>query len=185
MRLSPDGTRLFISTMKCATNTVYDALEKIDWMPITKGVHPKPVERLAEIHFTICRNPYDRAVSIWASTCLRDEDRYNAKKHILSKSGDPNKFSDFVRICLDGPITWTPHNWLFSNQTDWYDSMVVDAFCHIENLKPEIESITGPLEISNINVSQHKPWYQYMTPKIVKRLNKWAGNDFDLGYNKL
>jgi len=172
--------------MKCATNTMYEVLDGLGWKEVAEGVHPRPTEQMADVHFTICRNPYDRAVSIWASTCLRNGDRYNAVNKIKSEGGNPEKFEDFVKHCLLTEKNWTPHNWLFSNQMDWSNSTVIDAWVHIENLKQELEAFTGPLEkLPKVNTSKHKAWYQHMTPKIVKMINEWAEPDFWLGYNKL
>ena len=96
---------LFFSTMKCATNTLYELLPKVGgvqkWsVDNNPGFHPRPVERMADVHFTVCRNPYDRAVSIWASTCLRGGDRYGTKAQVEKEGGNYGNLEDFVRTCL-------------------------------------------------------------------------------------
>ena len=168
---------LFVSTMKCATNTMYEALPG---QRKGKGVHPRPKGRLRPVHFTVCRNPYDRAVSIWASTCLREKDRYNAIKRIQSQGGDYTNFDDFCRYCLTS-YHWTWNQWLFRNQTDWHP--VIDRFVHIENLKEETEAIVGEIpKLPTINKSDHEHWRHYMSDTAVEIINEWAGRDFELGY---
>lgn len=180
--------------MKCATNTLYDLLPQIGGIKLwgvngNPGFHPRPGERMADVHFSVCRNPYDRAVSIWASTCLREGDRYGTKAQIKKEGGNPDNFTDFVKSCLmeKWQSTGDRHNPdLFMSQFDWYKSTVLDLLVHIEELKPEIESIVGEIPaLSRINESKHKPWYQHMTPEAVDLINEWAPNDFDFGYNKL
>jgi len=98
MMINPDW--LFVSTMKCATNSLYAALPETGATRHGRGFHPRPSKRLRPLQWTVVRNPYDRAVSIWASTCLRHGDRYKAKARIRSVGGDPESFDDFVAACL-------------------------------------------------------------------------------------
>lgn len=181
---------LFISTMKCATNSMYQLLPQIGGQQLwntSGGFHARPTGRFAKRHFTIVRNPYDRAVSIWASTCLRNNDRYNAASKIRSEGGDPNSFEDFCVTCLaDDPWLWTPHGWLFTNQHDWINTFILDELVHIENLKPELERIVGPVpDLPTENKSEHRPWLTHMTQDAVDVINDWAEDDFGLGYDRI
>lgn len=172
---------LFVSTMKCATNTMYSVLpgEKIG-----QGFHPRPQERLEPIHFTICRNPYDRAVSIWAATCFREDDRHQAQARIRDMGGDPENFTDFCRYCLSESFEWSWNDWLFRNQSEWHLGAVLDRIIPIENLKA-VEEIVGELpDLPTENKSKHKPWEEYLNPEVIHRINKWAGDDFQYGYEK-
>lgn len=181
---------LFISTMKCGTNSMYKMLPQIggDSLWNKQGAfHARPTGRFAETHFTIVRNPYDRAVSIWASTCLRNGDRYNAIGKIRANGGDASRFEDFCKACLTGsPFNWTPHGWLFSNQSKWIKTFIADEFVHIENLKEELERIVGPVpDIPVENKSEHKDWFKYMTQETVDIINDWAESDFGFGYGRI
>ncbi len=95
-------------------------------------------------------------------------------------------FVDFCVSCLQGdPRKWTPHEWLFRNQSDWYDTTVIDMLVHIENLKPELESIVGPVpDLPFENKSEHEDWKTHMTPQTLEIIGKWAGDDFNLGYEE-
>lgn len=187
MVIHPDQKWCFVSTMKCATNTLYEILPKIGGHKVQECFHPRPTIRLADIHFTVCRNPYSRAVSIWASTCLRDGDRYNAIKRIKSEGGDPNNFDDFCKYCLVGdPRIWTPHEWLFRNQHSWWDTTIIDRILHMENLHQELQQIVGKIpELPTKNKSDHNPWAVYTSPDAIEIINQWAPRDFLLGYDKL
>ena len=96
MIIHPDGW-VFVSTMKCATNTMYKVLPEIGGHRVQGGFHARPRVRIYDTHFSVCRNPYDRAVSIWASTCLRHGDRYNAVNKIKSDGGRHDSFEDFCK----------------------------------------------------------------------------------------
>lgn len=177
---------LFMSTRKCATNTMYDALKKIGGRRIG-GFHSTVSQRKADVQFTICRNPYDRAVSIWASTCMRGSDRYHARMHIGSKGGNPDDFGDFVRYCLPGDRAWrwARDPWLFRNQTDWLDRMQpLDRICFFESLQEDVSAIVGPIDLPVLNSSDHPIWESLMTPEIAERIEAWAPKDFALGYEK-
>lgn len=162
---------------------MYEILDGRSWLTLSSDYHARPNHYMAELQFTICRNPYDRAVSIWASTCK--DKKYGVKDWIEKNNGDPAKFKDFVRYCLDGSIHWTGVEWLFRNQTDWYKDTFIDLSIQMENLEEELEPIIGQIDLPIKNTSDHKSWEEYMTPKIVERLNKWAGDDFKLGYEEL
>ena len=172
---------LFVSTRKCATNAMYDCLpgERVG-----KGFHPRPQARLAPLHWTIVRNPYDRAVSIWASTCRREGDKYGIKA--LLKTDHPG-FADFARRCLAGNLDWAPRDpWLFKNQSEWIEEMLIDRIVHFETLSEELPGIVGPVDLRISNASNHAAWQEYMTPETIGIINKWAAADFErFGYEQI
>lgn len=192
---------LFVSTMKCATNSLYDALKKLPGTFWDGGneFHGRPNRRVAPIHWTTCRNPYDRAVSIWHSTCVREENqqRYDAYPYIIEQGEDPISFDTFVElILLEHPTLRNP--WLWRNQSDWHDTFIVDYVFNVERLESELKA--EPLGISvklpRLNVSHGRDfWQEYYKGKTIKNLKwpsmtkkmvqKWAGDDFDrYGYDK-
>jgi len=172
--------------MKCATNSLYKLFDEMGWMRLGEGFHPITKDRLADVHFTVCRNPYDRAVSIWSSTCLREGDRYGAVKQIKDNDGWHGNFGDFVDHCLLSDLKWSNNPWLFKNQSDWRAMMLLDLIVPIEHLKEGLEELMGPLpQLPKENTSPHRDWEQYMTPEIIEKLNKWAGEDFSVGYERL
>lgn len=182
MILMPDKW-LFVSTMKCATNSLYYDLEKAggQWAG-GKDFHGIPRERMAPYHWSVCRNPYDRAVSIWASTCVRPKNqrRYEAWPTILRAGGSPGSFDDFVSLVLHPGIE-SRVPWLWRNQTDWQDQFLLDGVMHLENLEEEIaEKLDLNLQLSHKNTSTHMSWATYYTnPKTVRLVQEWAGRDFE------
>jgi len=177
----------FISTMKCATNSLYKALPGMPLWDVTGDFHARPAKRLARTHFTVVRNPYDRAVSIWASTCMREGDRHGAKALIKAHHGNPEDFEDFCRFCLVmDPEHWAKVPWLFKNQTDWIDTFLCDRVARMESLEKDIEEIVGErINLPVENKSEHRPWMDYMTPFAAMVIDDWAPKDFKYGYDKL
>lgn len=180
MKISDDKSWLFISVRKCATNTMYRSLPG---KRIGTGFHgrPQPGERLADKHFTIVRNPYDRAVSIYASTVLRPKDHYGAKAMC------DGTFEDFCRRCLiTSNQRWGREPWLFRNQSSWLDGLVIDHYLRFENLQDDVESLGLGIELAHENVSEHAPWESYINDITLPLLNEWAGHDFEkYGYDRI
>ncbi len=179
---------LFVSTMKCATNTLYDALQKqfegTEWFAERQSVfHGIPEKRIAPIHWTVCRDPYDRAVSIWHSTCVREsnQDRYDAHGYIKSLGGDPLNFEDFVEFILSRkPRLNNPYLWL--NQSEWHDLFICDLFLHIEDLESELrEHLDLDLDLPHLNVSEGRgKWHEYYKNEdTMSKVALWAGDDFE------
>lgn len=193
MILANDESWLFVSTMKCATNTLYEALAHLGkrvqagQMGAVGGAsHPVPTERLAPRHWTVCRNPYDRAVSIWASTALRDEgDKYWVREVMEERGADWKNFAHFVEFCLLRKPKPRIRN-LFEPQHLWHDTFIHDTVVRFENLRSEVEGLVGPLEhFPRKNTSERAHWSDYLTNDIAEMVERWAGEDFDrYGYAK-
>ena len=168
--------------MKAATNSLYAALPGVRY---GRGFHPRPAkgERIRPLQWTVVRNPYDRAVSIWASTCLRDGDRYRAKARIKSVGGDPESFDDFVAACLANGYVWAGgHSWLFRNQADWLDGRVIDCYARFDELYADVAGIIGEVvSFPRENQSKHAPWYSYYARAQTRALVlRWASSDWSL-----
>ncbi len=181
------GKWLFVSTMKCATNTLYKALQEqvegAEWFSEGKSqFHGLPTKRRAPIHWTTCRNPYDRAVSIWHSTCVRESNRhrYQAAPHIVDMGGDPLCFADFVEhILLARPQLHNKYLWL--NQSCWQDRFLHDLVLPVESLTSSIEEELGiKLDLPYENVSEGREvWQEYYKDEGLRRIVRWwAGDDF-------
>jgi len=209
MILLPDKW-LYISTMKCATNSLYKDLKAqvlgAEWaggnnfhaIPSSSS-HPIPVGgtkhkadcgekvRLAPLHWTVVRNPYARAVSIWASTCVRESNRakYEPFELIKAAGGDPINFEDFVNhVLLPQPKLRVP--WLYRNQSEWVSQFICDKFLHLETLEADLEATLGqPIKLSMENTSEHDEWKGYYTEPIKRKVLTWAGEDFSkFGYSE-
>ncbi len=191
------GEWLFISTMKCATNTLYKALTEPEvgglWAG-GKNFHALPRAyvagkkgtsvclRLAPLHWTCCRNPYSRAVSIWASTCLNKEntERYDAKRWIQKQGGDPADFADFARHVLARPDAKLRVPFLWRDQCSWQDQFIHDVVLKVENIEAEIAELLGlELELPQENTSPHADWKSYyIDPEIREIVREWGWADF-------
>jgi len=170
---------LFVSTMKCATNTLYRALPTIGGKRAGVGFHGRPDGRERDMQWTVIRDPYDRAVSIWASTCRRDGDRYRARARIKSMGGNPESFADFAFYCLRGDDRWAGgHKWLFRNQVSWHGGMLLDRFARFEHLEEDVTEITGhPLNLTVENPSRHDDWRECYDQVSLEIVTEWAGDD--------
>jgi hypothetical protein len=154
------------------------------------GHHTMPTKRLAPLHWTIVRNPYDRAVSLYGSTALREGDMYKVKKECGSSEPD---FETFIRKCLLVPkdnwknVRNTTNKYLFRNQYSWISSGIVDTFVHLENLEEEVYNLIGiQIPKEKENKSDRGSWEEYINPIVIELLNEWAGEDFkEYGYEKL
>jgi len=135
-------------------------------------------------HFTVVRNPYDRCVSLWWSTCMRSGDRYGYKVHgetvadlinWLIGGGTGNPVAK--RLCVPQPkqITVLP---------DW-----VIKYENLERGFQKLPFYTGePKEFPRLNqtITERKPWQEYMTPEAIRAINRWCASEFDLfNYEKL
>lgn len=193
---------LFISTMKCGTNTLYAALQNVGAKWAGGGsfhaiprmaTHPIPnaheeMVRLAPVHWTVCRNPYARAVSIWSSTCIRKENRtrYPAWKMVKDAGGDPRKFDDFVYVMLDDPPN-VKNPFLWRNQSDWHDLFIHDKVARLEHLEDDVEEIIGErLKLGYENKSEHAPWESYYSSPVTESIvATWGAEDFKrFGYER-
>lgn len=171
----------FVSTRKCGTNTLY---EHLPGERSPGPFHIMPTKRVADLHWTIVRDPYERAVSIWASTSQGNHDKYRVKTFL----GDNNpKFSVFVEKCL------VPKNkgslrdrFLFMNQTDWLNTGIIDQFGHLETLYEDVKKFTGlDINLTVENKSRRKSVEEYLTPEVVEMIDCWAEEDFkNFGYER-
>lgn len=186
---------LFFSTMKCATNSMYEYLQKPELGGVWCGgkeFHGRPRERMAPIHWTIHRNPFDRAVSIWASAVVREENRlrYGAAEDMAKMGLNPDNFSDFAYWLSDG-CGWAMRNpFLFADQSSWLRDIPVDMVMPLENLKDNLGAVlgdkyiaAGPLPVKNTSIHNVRMVY-YVDPEATRNITAWAASDFELfGYD--
>ena len=167
-----NGEWLFVSTRKCATNSMYKALpgKRIE------GFHGIPDTRLAPIHWTVVRNPYDRALSIWGSTCNRPGDKYGAKFRL----GDDLSFKNFAKRIL---AVKGYDKAIYRNMSWYHKAYLLDDFAKIENLNEDVKRITGlDIKIPQLNTSKHE--YE-LDEEDIHYVNLWAEEDFErYGYEQ-
>ena len=169
---------IFVSTPKCATNTMYSVLPKHFFGKRYGGFHcNRPPRRATWKHtWTIVRNPFDRAVSIWGSTCCNPRYAYWR----LAGGKDFGTFAAWLakHPKMDNPVTRPMH--------DWLSGIRLDSVIHIEHLEDELKGLPFWREVPlpKLNTHPHSEWpVYYKDAKIIADIRTWAGKDFDMfGY---
>ena len=174
----------FISTLKCGTNSMFSILMDRYGGQRVGGFHCRDLRYAPKgsFTFTVCRNPYFRAVSIWWSTCMRGHDRYGFRL----ACGNGDDFETFM--------TWVASQVnptaLIQNQADWQQGIRFDRILHLENLSKEFASlpfVNEPVvnfpEI-NTTLYNRQPAQYHLTPRAIEAIKSWAKPDFEkFGYS--
>ena len=181
---------VFVSTMRCGTHTMFNALQG----PPYHGYHER---RLDSYHgriipdkakdwftFAVSRNPYSRLVSIWR--VITQGERY---RHYTPLGQCP--FAKFVCWAAAEPNIdrWAG---MLIPQHRWLKGIRLDTVLRLENLDREVKRLPfwqGPDHIepaSNRTCDGQPPWYIYYSdPDIIAAAQEWAGDDFQTyGYSK-
>ena len=159
------------------------------------GFHERDVQAINDknyFSFTVCRNPYARAVSLWWSTCRPDLptewDHYGFRETV-------KKYTSFevfiVWLAGLGKVTNRQRPAAKVSQTIWQGGMRLDHFIHIKNLEEEFNALpfvnmpeTGLTLFSNESRYSKKHYTEYLTPKAIEAVQKWAFADFKkFGYS--
>ena len=121
--------------------------------------------------FTFCRNPYDRAVSLWA---------FNNEVRGLDLT--------FQEFCgnLEG-WTWGKHIRL--PQTTWADGVMLDFLGRFESMAEDFGALCdklgiGQRELPHANASERGPWQEYYGGAERAIIREWYARDFErFGYD--
>ncbi len=185
MVIGEDLGYAFISTMKCATNSMYRVLVDHYNGCRVGDFHCRDTAYIPRnsFVFSICRNPYARAVSIWWSTCMRGHDRYGFRR----ACGNGDDFQTFI-VWVATLVRRPP---LLQNQTEWQAGLPLDDVLHLENLAlefarlPFISRREIKLPEMNTTFSDRLPAQHYLTPLAVDAVRVWARPDFEnFGYSE-
>jgi hypothetical protein len=195
----------FISTMKCATNSLTHVLMTRYGGVMPGGLHDRRMELVppGAFTFSVCRNPYTRAVSIWWSTCMRhDLDRYGFRR----ACPDPDSFEGFMAWAVAQEAA--PHELLIT-QSEWHRDTRIDRFLRLEQLDDEFGQLPfvapgerlallnatttadqGLLDVTHLKAGDvvqalgARPQQRrahvrtYLTPRAVDLVQAWAADDF-------
>lgn len=201
---------VFISTMKCATNSLTQALVERYQGVMPGGLHERRMDWVPPGYFTfsVCRNPYTRAISLWWSTCMRNDlDRYGFRK----ACADPDSLEGFMQWMTS--LADVPHDLLLT-QSQWHRHTRIERFLKIENLAVEFAALPfvqpgATLGLLNATVTDEQGMVDvqqlkagrgdralsarpqrrrsaasdYLTPQAASLIRRWAAEDFErFGY---
>ena len=140
---------------------------------LTFGHRMLPNLQLPEDSFTFafCRNPYDRAVSMWAFS-------QRAK-------GQPEM--TFLEWCKNLPA-WTWGQRVRIPQSDWLGDQEPDFLGSFENLAEDVDRLCDALgmerrELPHENQSERGPWQDYYDAESQRIIRDYYAIDFErFGY---
>jgi len=195
MIIGRDLRYVFMSTPKAATNSLYAWL-----VEHYGGVHDKsqpfhgtqvPDECRDFFKWTVVRNPYSRAVSIWWALT---QDPQREQRWVDMVGSEPLDFAPFWDWVLthhhdrDGAVCWSQVEWQsgFNMPPDMIIS--VEPFLEFQVARlpfvaqwmPSVLGLAGwiwPVPRLNETYSKRKPWRDYYTPEALVLVNRWGKVD--------
>jgi len=204
MRVSTSHRFVFVSTPKVGTHTIYKILEDHFADGLDRpGFHYNqiPEEYSSYYRWTMCRNPFARAISTWWSACrLAHKDQY----HFRARCGAENDFTRFI-VWLAG----TSHEErlrepVMQNQSEWLAPVEPIHALKIEDIASELQTLPfwrAGIEIPRLNTTDKKivdqearegaaierPSSSDLLADATARdaVIQWAGQDFErFGYSR-
>lgn len=203
MRISLPHQFVYISTPKACTHTVYKILgEHFAEGLLEDGFHNNQVrpEFQSIPRWTVVRNPYSRAVSLWWSTCrCHPQDQYGARQGC----GAADDFPRFVEWLSSLDREFRRREPLFQSQAEWLDPVQPIQALQLERLEEELPKMPWWKEgivLPCLNTTAEKveaqsqtegflilrpTWQELCWKKEVREgILTWAERDFDLfGYS--
>ena len=195
MVISDKHNYLFIAIPKTGTRSIYRLLiDEFDGE--LKRDHSKSIDAkyLDHYSFTVIRNPYDRLVSVWWSTCQRGDD---SKRYINKFLKDDISFLNFCKNLENlNSIKNVPHCNL---QSDWLESTKFDNVIKFENLnaswlnlpfnkdkKIKLGFLNSTIKKASNNPTARKDYLNYLSSEIIELINNFYIKDFkNTGYEML
>ena len=203
MRVSVPHRFVYLSTPKAGTHTICKLLE--EFFPkglMENGLHnvniPSCYARYSR--WTVVRNPYSRAVSLWWSACrLCPEDIYGFRKGC----GAAEDFRKFILWLASTPMADRFQEPLMLSQAEWLRPVEPVLAIHLEQLEEGLASLPfwrDGIMIPKLNTTTEKilaqsrkeqrtilrpRWQDYCrSQQIQDAVMEWAGEDFErFGYS--
>ena len=185
---------LFVAIPKTATRSIYDSMEKhFGGVPVDDHQKWIPKKYKDFYTFTVIRNPYYRAISIWWSTCKRNND---IRGYIANYLQEDNTFVNFMRyipqISHDNPgrvVTQPQSNWLRGKD---FDKMIpfeeVDEAWLTMPFNPThipLPKLNPTITVTKGNPNVRSQYDNYLCPESISLVNNYFHEDFELtGYLK-
>jgi hypothetical protein len=122
--------------------------------------------------FTSCRNPYDRMVGAWWSTCIIQK-RFSCGSI---------KFDEFVPWILEH----RPYYPAVRVQSKHVKNFTFDSIIHLENLAEEFKQLPfyngQPTAIPYVHsfTNKRKPWLEYYDKKLLRLVGNHYADDFKI-----
>ena len=174
---------LFISNPKAATNSLYTYLvdhcsgERHGIFHEINDTFPQDYFR-----FSTCRNPYDRMLSSWYSTCMRGDDIYGYREGCQQNGYNPDIFDDWLKYGAyhthrNAHLTWP--------QWYWHRHFHLDRIIKTETLQEDVEGLYfsngSPVGKENATVGGKR---EHLTDDSIELINTLYEGDFRIyGYN--
>jgi len=183
---------VFLAIPKTATRSVYTLLEKNFGGKKFKEHWPTiPKQFSRYFSFCIVRNPYDRAVSQWWSTCMRSGDRYGYVKK-MQDMGYGNSLHGFLQVVKrDGWNTSSGTGRVALPQHIFVTPNRINRILHYENLQEEFYTLpfinkNMQLPVINTTNTERHHWSNIVKRDDIALINEIYGDDFAVGeYEKL
>ena len=173
MMLSPNGRFLWISTRRCGTGSFYAELSKRNWKRLgganvegfgdSPNEHPIPTKRMAEMHITVCRHPYDRALSIWKWSKGDLTFRQFLRKYLMRRGKCEFKDPYMLMPCAE-----------------FHDRFPHDRVIRLEDMPDAFEELTGV----RLDWTRKRRATKHFPPGDLswcqrRKLQRWAKVDFE------
>lgn len=167
---------VFVHVARTAGRSIQRALHKhyaamwhepCDYRRLTPSIR-------ASFTFAVCRNPYSRAVSLWAFRRQMRHPSLNATKL--------PEFPDWIAAAAAGE---DPE---MGSQAEYLAPVRLDALLRFEHIAAEVKRLPfwrpGPLPMTHQTHGSREWWQNYITPETAPLVQQWAGRDFDeFGYS--
>lgn len=139
--------------------------------------------------FTTIRDPYQRAVSFWWSTVIRDEGKKYALRRLCEKTYGDHSLESLMKLLVDSPregefrlghhgslsqVEFLGHNRIdLTLRTESFpDCLLRLPFCR------PVQAETLQHKNRSADDVGYKHWEEFLTPRIVHLIGQWAYDDF-------
>ena len=168
--------------MKCGTYALYAMLKHLGGIRVG-GFHDNDPTLIPEGYFvfTVSRNPFTRAVSLWQNTCVK-HDQYCFRRFLE----DYNDFTQFTELLVRWKRKQVSEHLLMVNQIHWHGHLTFNRILKLETLQNDFNDlpfITEPTPLPRLNIGNYGDYRQFFTSEAVRNVLEWAADDFKkLGY---
>ena len=176
---------VFVSTPRCCTETMYTVLQdRYGGVRVSTLAHDNyiPQQYREWFTFSIIRNPFDRAVSLWAW--------FRRYPRVMAALGADKSFDAFAAwLAGEGTVIRPGQSYAAMPQAQylWLAPVCWNTLLRFELLEAELQRLSfwkRGTPLPHKHKTDHKPYRDYYgRAETVDAVRRWAGRDFDLyGY---